>query len=437
MEVDGAVVHRRVGALALDQAEHGAGRRVDHRERVGARRAQRDAGGRVVAARPRRSPPACGGSSGSSAARSSATSPSTSRSRVVERRLEGGRPDVAVEHARVRVVEDRRLDPPPEQRLRLAHEVLVERVLARDEDRQAVAAPPGAAPLLAEARHRAGEAGRDHAVEQPDVDAELERVGRGDSEQLAGGQPLLDLAPLCRRVAGAVRGEPVAVLRAEPVGGEPVDQLRRLPALREAERAQPALDERGHQARRLAERACADAELLVEQLAGSRARSSAPPAARRRRRHGDVDAEQRARELGRGSRSSPRRAGTGARRRRSARSAGAGGGRCRRASRRRRGRRAPRRRRRRRGSRARRPSGRDGEGRRRGACRGWTARGSTTCGSASGARPRCRRRRSPAGRAAPSGRSASGAGPGRAPSSGRGRARAASARGRARRVPAG
>ena len=203
---------------------------------------------------------------------------------------------MAVEHSRVGVVEDRRLHPPAEQRLRLAHEVLVERVLARDQDRQAVSAPSGPAPLLAEARHGAGEAGRDHAVEQPDVDAELERVGRGHPEQLAGGQPLLDVPPLCRRVPGPVRREPVAVLRAEPVDGEPVDQLCRLPALREAERPQPTLDERCHQTRRLSERACADAELLVEEL-GVPERDR-PLRARRGvvADHGDVDAEQRARE---------------------------------------------------------------------------------------------------------------------------------------------
>ena len=98
---------------------------------------------------------------------------------------------------------------------------------------------------------------------------------------------------------GPVRGEPVAVLGAEPVRGEPVDQLGRLPALREAERAQPALDQGGHQARRLTERAGADAELLVEQL-GIPERDR-PLRARRCvvADHGDVEAEQRVRELAR------------------------------------------------------------------------------------------------------------------------------------------
>ena len=67
------------------------------------------------------------------------------------------------------------------------------------------------------------------------------------------------------RVAGAVGRKAVAVLLAEPVEREAVDQLGRLAALREAERPQAALDELRHQPRRLAERARADAELLVEQ----------------------------------------------------------------------------------------------------------------------------------------------------------------------------
>ena len=103
---------------------------------------------------------------------------------------------MAVEHPRVRVVEDGRFDAAAEQRLRLAHEVLVERVLARHEHGEAVAAPARPAPLLAQARHRAGEADRDRAVEQADVDSELERVRRRHAEELALDEPALDLPPL-------------------------------------------------------------------------------------------------------------------------------------------------------------------------------------------------------------------------------------------------
>ena len=204
---------------------------------------------------------------------------------------------MAVEHARVLVVEDRGLDAPAEQRPRLAHEVLVERVLAGDEHRQPVPAPARAAPLLPQRGDRAGEADRDHAVEQADVDPELERVRRADAEQLALEQPPLDLAPLLRRVAGAVGREPRVV--AEPVGGEAVDQLGRAAALGEAERPQAALDQVGHQLRRLAERRGAQAELLVGQR---RVPERDRPLGARRgvvADHGRLDAEQPRRQLAR------------------------------------------------------------------------------------------------------------------------------------------
>src|SRR5262249_44855044 len=136
---------------------------------------------------------------------------------------------VPLKDPRVRVIEDRRLDAPAEELVRLAHEELVEAVLARDEDGEAVAATAGTPPLLAQRRDGAGEADRDDRVEQPHVDTELERVRRGDAEEVALGEAALDLAPLLCRVAGPVRRE-VGVV-AEPFGGEAVDELGGLPAL--------------------------------------------------------------------------------------------------------------------------------------------------------------------------------------------------------------
>ena len=129
---------------------------------------------------------------------------------VVERRLEGGGADVAVEDARVRVVEDRGLDAALQERLRLAHEVLVESVLACDEHRETVAAPPARPHCWRSDATVPGKADGDGAVEQPDVDAQLERVGGGDAEQLAFDEAPLDVAPLRRCVAGAIRSEPLA-----------------------------------------------------------------------------------------------------------------------------------------------------------------------------------------------------------------------------------
>ena len=180
---------------------------------------------------------------------------------IVERRLEGRGADVAVENARVRVVEDRGFDAALEQRLRLAHEELVKGVLRGDEHGEAVVSPTRSSPLLAQARHGSGKPDADDAVEQADVDTELERIRGAHAEQVAADEPLLDLPALCGRVAGPVRGEPRRI--PEALRGEAVDELRRLAALGEAERPDPALDERRHQPRGLAEWARAQAELLI------------------------------------------------------------------------------------------------------------------------------------------------------------------------------
>src|SRR6185437_6477896 len=84
---------------------------------------------------------------------------------VVERRLAGCGADVAVEDAWVRMVEDRGLHAALQERLGLAHEILVESVLARDQPRKTVPSPACPSPLLAQGRDRAREADRDGAVE--------------------------------------------------------------------------------------------------------------------------------------------------------------------------------------------------------------------------------------------------------------------------------
>ncbi len=104
-------------------------------------------------------------------------------------------------------VDDRGLHPPPEQRIGLAHEELVEGILARDEHCRAPPPAPGPAPPLPEARDGPGESDRHGAVEQPDVDAQLERVRRRHAQELALDEPALDLPSLRRRVPGPVRRE--------------------------------------------------------------------------------------------------------------------------------------------------------------------------------------------------------------------------------------
>ena len=163
------------------------------------------------------------------------------------------------------MVEDRGLDPAREERARLACEELVECVVGRDEDREAAVAPARSSPLLPERRDGPGEADGDRAIEQPDVDPQLEGVGRGHAEELAFHEPSLDLTALCRRVSGAVRRKSLRCRGVDPLGREPVDELRRLPALREADRAQPARGQLRQEAGGVAERARAQAEFGVQE----------------------------------------------------------------------------------------------------------------------------------------------------------------------------
>ena len=114
-------------------------------------------------------------------------------------------------------VEDRRLDRAVEELVGMAAEELVERVLAGHVERQPAAAAAGAAPHLAQRGDGARERHADRRVERADVDAELERVGGHHAEQLALEQLVLELAPLLRRVAGAVGGDPVGQVAAAAV----------------------------------------------------------------------------------------------------------------------------------------------------------------------------------------------------------------------------
>ncbi len=133
----------------------------------------------------------------------------------------------------------------------MAAEELVQGVLAGDVQGQSLGAPPRPPPHLAQARDRAWEGDADRRVQLPDVDAQLERVGGDDRQQLAGRQPSLDLAPLLGRVAGPVGGDPLGELRAaqllEPGASEPLDQLDPAPAAEEADRPHPLANQVGEQ----------------------------------------------------------------------------------------------------------------------------------------------------------------------------------------------
>ena len=148
MEVDGALVHRGVRSLALDQAENRPRRRVDDRERIAVAGTEREPPCWGVATLPDEP----GGRSlelGKHACSLERLRAECRHVALGDRALERRGADMRVEDAMIRVVEPRRLDTAREQGLGLAHEELVECVLACDEHGEAVLAPAGAPPLLA------------------------------------------------------------------------------------------------------------------------------------------------------------------------------------------------------------------------------------------------------------------------------------------------
>ena len=182
-----------MGARAeVDGADQLAGAGVDDRDAVAARRVRSDtAGGRELVGAAR--DVAC--RRGARAGRPVADERSrrSSRQRGPERLGVGRLQRPLVRRAQqvrgvdllVLVVEDRRLDRAVEELVGVAAEELVERVLAGDVDRQPAPAAPGAAPHLAQRGDRARERHADRGVERADVDAQLQRVGGDDAEQLA------------------------------------------------------------------------------------------------------------------------------------------------------------------------------------------------------------------------------------------------------------
>jgi len=150
----------------------------------------------------------------------------------------------------------------------VAGEELVERVLAGDVETKSAPRPPGAPPHLPQARDGAGKRDDDGGVERPNVDPELECIGRDDGGELAGHQPAFDLAPLRRRVAGPVGRDPLRdVVRPDPFElerREAAHELDSLARAHEADHARPVRGQACEELRRLAERRAAQPERLID-----------------------------------------------------------------------------------------------------------------------------------------------------------------------------
>ena len=118
---------------------------------------------------------------------------------------------------------------------------------------------------------RARVAGQDRHVEAPDVDAELERVGGDDAEDLAVAQPVLDRPPLGRQVAAAVAADAAAraVALAQRFAQPGQQDLDRHARSAEDDRLAPGPQERQRPALGEGQRRAAGAALADSRIGGS------------------------------------------------------------------------------------------------------------------------------------------------------------------------
>ena len=194
-------------AAGVDGAEHPAGDVLDQAHGRAAGRADvgEVAGAPAVGPEPAAWTPAQQAALGERVDGRPRTGPEHGQVLHGERRLGSGGAQVRAQDVGVVGVEDVGLDRLPEQGLGVVDQIGVQRVVARHHHPERVAgAAPGPADLLPQGRAGAGEAGEQHGVEAADVDAELERVGRGQAEQPAVAQRLLERAALLGEVAAAV-----------------------------------------------------------------------------------------------------------------------------------------------------------------------------------------------------------------------------------------
>ena len=134
----------------------------------------------------------------------------------LERQLEHPSPDVGQEDVDVVRVEAGLFRSSIEEERGMVDDVLVHGRGRGDEDGDARApAPSGPPELLPGGRHGARISGQDRRVQASDVDAELERVGGDDAEDLAVAKAALDRSSLRWQVAAPIAADPRS--RPEPL----------------------------------------------------------------------------------------------------------------------------------------------------------------------------------------------------------------------------
>ena len=125
--------------------------------------------------------------------------------------LLGGRAELRGEYIRVGWVENGGFDVLPKNRLRVMHQVGIERVVVGDEHGERIlATAPGPADALGKGRAGARPTGHDNRIQPGDVNAQLQRGGAGQAQQLAVAEPAFELAAFFGGVSGPVCSDAVS-----------------------------------------------------------------------------------------------------------------------------------------------------------------------------------------------------------------------------------
>jgi hypothetical protein len=179
--------------------------------------------------------------------------------------LAGRARQVRLEHERIRGVDHGCLGRPVEQVGRVLHQVLVERVVLRNEHRERRRRPPPGPPgLLPHRGSRPRVADENGGVEGADVDPQLQRVRGRDGDQLVARELALELAAVLWQVAGPVGLDLALELAGQLAARELGQELGGAPGPREPDRFHALLGQAPHEDRRVGQRAPARARLLVD-----------------------------------------------------------------------------------------------------------------------------------------------------------------------------
>ena len=127
-----------------------------------------------------------------------------------QRRLRRGSAQMRRKHIRVRRVENGSLHALPENRLRMMHQVRIQRIVPGDKHGERILTPAAGAPNpLNKGCPGSGPARHEYRIQPGNIDTQLKCRGTRQPEQFAGTQPMLKLTAFLWHIPRTVRRHPM------------------------------------------------------------------------------------------------------------------------------------------------------------------------------------------------------------------------------------